>query len=258
MQIDVPDEEAITLVFRDSRWWQIGQEFKLTVDGVVYTVRKHDLCAPYPGEGNATDLASVPRPLWSLIGPYGTHLKAALLHDQLCNEAGDQDGLRRQADSLFRRALRDAGMGEARRWIMWAGVRLGAQKGAGRVTLLGLTLLAAAVGLSRFWWVVACRGVMGAAALPGRTETLACPAPGDAWAIFTAVAVAVSLLWWRWAQGSVFIVSLFAPFVVVFFVGFGILWLVMAIADCLSSVVHTNGYRQREQQLQALPSQQPT
>jgi hypothetical protein len=52
-----------------------------------------------------TDLASVPRLFWALIPPDGAYEDAAV---------------------LFRRVMREAGVGFVTRWIMWAGVRWGA------------------------------------------------------------------------------------------------------------------------------------
>jgi hypothetical protein len=76
-----------------------------------------------------TDLASVPPFLWGVLSSYGSHTMPALLHDRLCNVAKTQGrggaGLRRWADKLFRRMLRDeARAGIATRWAMWAAVRL--------------------------------------------------------------------------------------------------------------------------------------
>lgn len=71
-------------------------------------------------KGFIHDFASVPRALWPLVGPVDDHAEEAVLHDWLY-----QTGLvsRADADGLFRRALREAGVGRARRWAMYWAVR---------------------------------------------------------------------------------------------------------------------------------------
>lgn len=87
-----------------------------------------------------TDLASVPPVLWGLLASYGRQLRAALLHDQLCEaakklKAADPSlayAQRLRADVLFRMSMRDPGDGTeahletrvawARSWIFFAGV----------------------------------------------------------------------------------------------------------------------------------------
>lgn len=72
--------------------------------------------------GFRTDFASVPRPFVWLIPRYGVYTRAAILHDYLSrsNEVSRAD-----ADGLFRRALREAGVSVPRRYLMWAAVRFG-------------------------------------------------------------------------------------------------------------------------------------
>ncbi|WP_232229752.1 DUF1353 domain-containing protein, partial [Cellulomonas bogoriensis] len=63
--------------------------------------------------GFTTDLASVPFPLWSVIGPFGRQTRAAILHDHevLVPVGGRRSAARRahvaDADQRFRRALRE-------------------------------------------------------------------------------------------------------------------------------------------------------
>lgn len=94
--------------------------------------------------GFVTDFASVPRFLHWLVLPYGAYTRAAVLHDWLLTELAEWvregranvvirplDGSRdqplansRDADGIFRRAMRDLGVSWAKRWAMWAAVRL--------------------------------------------------------------------------------------------------------------------------------------
>lgn len=75
-----------------------------------------------------TDLASVPRLFWSLLPPDGTYERAAVLHDWLCVRLahGDSPVSARDADGIFRRVMREEGVGFLTRWAMWAGCRVGA------------------------------------------------------------------------------------------------------------------------------------
>lgn len=80
-----------------------------------------------------TDLATVPRIFWALIPPQGAYEQAAVLHDWLCvrlrvaHQYGQQPTVSsRDADGLFRRVMREGGVGFITRWVMWTGVRWGA------------------------------------------------------------------------------------------------------------------------------------
>jgi hypothetical protein len=76
-----------------------------------------------------TDLASIPRILWSLVGaPNESSRKPAVLHDYLC-----RTGIvsRKKADQIFERALKDVGSNWFRRKAYYIGVRIGAFFGIG-------------------------------------------------------------------------------------------------------------------------------
>lgn len=81
-----------------------------------------------------TDLASVPRIFWAILPPTGVYERAAVLHDVLCVRlrVAHQHGGRppqvnaRDTDGLFRRVMRECGVGFLTRWAMWTGVRWGA------------------------------------------------------------------------------------------------------------------------------------
>lgn len=73
--------------------------------------------------GFHTDFASVPRCLRSVVSETGTHTRAAVLHDYLVS--GQADITAADADGIFRRVLREAGVNFPLRWLMWAAVRFG-------------------------------------------------------------------------------------------------------------------------------------
>lgn len=246
----------IHLAYRGGKNWQISEPFTVVIDGNPYQVRQHDLSRE-PSDGNGTDLASVPTLLWGLVGPYGAHMQAALLHDQLCAEAATDpngDSLRRQADSLFRRALAEGGVPDFRRWLMWTGVRLGAQfKGLWRSALLGLVLLAGAVGLVALLVRGTCRVASRVTTfVPGGSEGLRCISVPDALTWAVVVALVIALLWWPWGQGSVLIGLLLSPFFLAFLPGYLILWALFHGIDDLGGNAHTKGFARREVALQAL------
>ncbi len=73
--------------------------------------------------GFATDFASVPGPVLWLIPNYGPYTRAAVLHDYLLDDPDQLGTSRCDADGIFRKTLKEAGVGYVRRRIMWAGVR---------------------------------------------------------------------------------------------------------------------------------------
>lgn len=136
--------------------------------------------------GFRTDFASVPRSLQWLAPSTGKYTLAAVLHDYLCSGmvngfvpvptgSGPLDPWTlissREADGLFRRVMREEGVGPVQRWLLWSGVRIGAIRNRHRRpgTLRDVpTLLAGAIvcapfilpplvliGLARFVYTVA-------------------------------------------------------------------------------------------------------
>ena len=117
-----------------------------------------------------TDLATVPSFLWGVVASYGRQTLPAILHDMLCygSQLPGQPRpfrrkARREADTLFRETLRDSGSGVVRRWLMWAGVRLGGRPlvTAAFALLLALVLLVLLVGPWRTVLVPTTVGVFG-------------------------------------------------------------------------------------------------
>ncbi|ONM46860.1 DUF1353 domain-containing protein [Nocardia donostiensis] len=114
---------------------EIDQQFWRVTAPLTYRGSEQEFVVP---AGFRTDFASVPRPVMWLVPRYGVYTKAAILHDYLlCSGVvGTAD-----ADGIFRRALREAGVSLPRRWMMWAAVRLGhrlAGATAGDIALFGV------------------------------------------------------------------------------------------------------------------------
>lgn len=78
-----------------------------------------------------TDFASVPRPFWPLISPYGKAGKAAVIHDYLYALSREGRGMftRMQADDIFLEAMGVLGVAPWRRHAMYWAVRLFAASG---------------------------------------------------------------------------------------------------------------------------------
>lgn len=69
--------------------------YYLARDGICHHIPKHPWEFPgKPVDPNApekgTDLASIPWPLWSLIGSYGRHTLPAIAHDYWCEQSNAQ------------------------------------------------------------------------------------------------------------------------------------------------------------------------
>jgi len=72
--------------------------------------------------------ASIPRPLWSLVGsPYtGDYRRASIVHDVACEYAGGDPARRRAADRMFFEACREGGCTAWEATVLYVGVRIGA------------------------------------------------------------------------------------------------------------------------------------
>lgn len=74
--------------------------------------------------GFVTDLASIPRPLWSLYPPAGPWAPAAIVHDWLYQHP--QGRTRAEVDGIFLEAMEVLGVPWLRRHLMHRAVRIGA------------------------------------------------------------------------------------------------------------------------------------
>jgi hypothetical protein len=103
--------------------WQLSTDFGVTMtvhpkEGAAYS---HTVTAP---RGLYTDLASVPPPFWSFIGPIGKHLEISILHDYLYMAWTDyHDTASRQdwrfADKMFAAGLKASGVNCLKRNVMY-------------------------------------------------------------------------------------------------------------------------------------------
>lgn len=155
------ETDSITVRSRgDDEWTVVGK--------LVYRGKVDVFVVP---DGFRTDFATVPRAVVWLIPRFGRYTLPAVLHDWLCTE-GIRSGrvTSRQADGIFRRAMRELGVPVARRWLMWTGVRWAALRNPLRRRgwvisapgVLAITVLAAPVVVPPALLILAALTVYGA------------------------------------------------------------------------------------------------
>ena len=118
---------------RTATTWVLTEDLVWTGETQTFTVPA----------GFVTDFATSPRFLHWLWLPYGAYTRAAVLHDYLLTELAAWDRAHplhgretsdrseppansRDADAIFRVAMRDLGVGWPKRWLGWTAVRWGA------------------------------------------------------------------------------------------------------------------------------------
>lgn len=97
-----------------------GRSWVVVCDDFLYTSNDGSTVVRVP-QWMVTDFASIPRPLWSLVGgPWGRHGNAAVIHDcgywQQCLP-------RKVYDALFLEGMRVLGVSRFRSRLMYAAVR---------------------------------------------------------------------------------------------------------------------------------------
>ncbi|MGH9409403.1 MAG: DUF1353 domain-containing protein [Vicinamibacterales bacterium] len=92
----------------DARFWAVLRGFTYYAESEVFDVPVDQ----------RTDFASVPRAFVWFIPTYGRYTKAAVLHDHLCDLSRGGTFHRRDADGVFRQAMRTLGMPLIRRWMI--------------------------------------------------------------------------------------------------------------------------------------------
>ena len=93
--------------------------FWITLDVCDYITPAGDVVVV--PKGFVTDLASIPRPLWAILPPFGRYTAAALLHDYLYFK---QDRERWEADQVFLDAMIELNVRRWKRASMHRAVRM--------------------------------------------------------------------------------------------------------------------------------------
>ena len=100
--------------FLDGNNWFLTQP-------LVYHVPRTEAVITVP-VGFQTDFASVPRPFWSLLPPWGSYGPAAVVHDFLY---WDQQCTREEADAVILLAMTESDVGRVDRWVIYHAVHWG-------------------------------------------------------------------------------------------------------------------------------------
>lgn len=116
--------------------WRVLEDFYYDTDVELTPLRGNDRRWPRGVEcwargwriqvekGFVTDFASIPRPLWFLVGApaEGKYRKIAVIHDKLYRTKGL--ATRRQSDAVLLEGMKCSGVNWLTRWEVYLGVRL--------------------------------------------------------------------------------------------------------------------------------------
>lgn len=103
--------------------WFLVQDWMVQFEG-------HEISVPC---GFRFDLASIPRFLWPIVGPFELSVAAPLIHDWMYRWGGKlpagsvdprREFSRRDADRAFRWVMEEEGVGAFRRTAAWLAVRV--------------------------------------------------------------------------------------------------------------------------------------
>lgn len=93
---------------------------KISFSGNTWVVdelhTRHGVTVPC---GFETDLASVPRVFWAVYPPFGKYIEASVIHDYLYRQKFN----RKEADKLFRKIMKEDGVGFLTRNLFYFAVR---------------------------------------------------------------------------------------------------------------------------------------
>lgn len=164
-----PDPSAPPRIVLERTEGMAAQDFRLR-RRIAYLDRElGELLVPADPSTFVTDLTSVPSAFAWLVPRTGEHLPAALVHDGLVGEEGEDPSYlgppgvvvrAEEAHRVFRDALADSGTGPVRRWLMWTAVTLAtmvtgtgtgwsvAERWRWRLTAVGSLVLLALLGLA--------------------------------------------------------------------------------------------------------------
>ena len=102
----------------DLRYYD-GKDFELKTD-YRYEINEKVIHIP---AGFKCDLASVPRLFRNIINTYGSHTKAAVIHDFLYRNGYKVGISRKEADKIFLAVMKEQGVGFFKRQVMYRAVR---------------------------------------------------------------------------------------------------------------------------------------
>lgn len=106
----------------DGKNWLVLDDFFYDTDVSMTRGNLHRVVVP---KGFVTDFASIPRPLWAIVGgpADGKYRKIAVVHDWLYRTPGL--ATRGQADAVLLEGMKVSGCSWWTRSVIYAGVRVG-------------------------------------------------------------------------------------------------------------------------------------
>jgi hypothetical protein len=106
----------------DGKNWRVLEDFYYDTDVVLSGANHNQVVVE---KGFTTDFASIPRPLWTVVGApaEGKYRKIAVVHDKLYRTKGL--ATKAQADAVLLEGMKFCGVNWAQRYAIYWGVRVG-------------------------------------------------------------------------------------------------------------------------------------
>ena len=101
--------------YDDGKQWVLLKKFSYEL---YYMGSGVTVCVP---ADSVTDLASTPRPIWSVFPPWERYGKAAIVHDYLYAQG---DYSRKDADKIMREIMINSNVDMLTRWLIYTALRL--------------------------------------------------------------------------------------------------------------------------------------
>ncbi len=101
--------------YDDGKQWVLLKDFSYEL---YYIGSGVTVCVP---ADSVTDLASTPRPIWSVFPPWERYGKAAIVHDYLYNQGHYS---RKDADKIMREIMINSNVDMLTRWLIYTALRL--------------------------------------------------------------------------------------------------------------------------------------
>jgi hypothetical protein len=111
------------LIFREA-YYKNGSMVVRIVERFRYFSSYGDIIVP---KNFYSDGASIPRIFWSILSPFGSYYRAALIHDFLYSKDSEKHYPydRKTADLIFKEAMYNLSIGWVKRETIYRAVRLG-------------------------------------------------------------------------------------------------------------------------------------
>ena len=101
----------------------VGNGYFLLNEPLIYNSKKLNQQIIVPS-GFLTDLASIPRLLWSIFPPFGKYSRAAVVHDYILSKKHDYNLTKKEYDDIFLEAMKAYNVNVFTRNIFYYSLRL--------------------------------------------------------------------------------------------------------------------------------------